>query len=52
MTPKMVKELKEENKKLKQELKEARNTKLLKRLYNSIKRIEKGRFLTRTQLGL
>ena len=52
MTPKMIAKLKEENKQLKSELAEAKNTKLIRKLTNSIKRIEKGRFLTRAQLGL
>lgn len=50
MTP--IAKLKEENKKLKHELAEARNTKLIKQLNSSLKRIEKGRFLTRAQLGI
>ncbi len=42
----------EENKELKQEIKELQDTSLLKKLNKSLERIQKGHFITREKLGI
>ncbi len=44
--------LKKENKLLKEEIKELKNTELVKSLRASLERISKGKFITKKDLGI
>jgi len=48
----IIRKLKKENCKLKQELADLSNTKLIRKLNKSLERIEKGKFITRAELGI